>query len=427
MKIEARAMAEAPETADGRLRILHILDHSIPHHSGYAFRTLALLREQERMGWRTFHLTTPKQGPCDNREETVDGWTFHRSLAQPGRGGLPGYFRQMAATQARIEELVRRYRPHILHPHSPVLNAIPALRAGRRLGVPVVYEMRASWEDAAVDHGTTREGSLRYRLSRFLESRALAQANAVVTICEGLRGDILSRGDIPADKIRVVPNAVDVDSFTYAPPADPELRSRLGLAGCTVLGFAGSFYGYEGIDLLLEAAAALLPRHPDLKVLLVGGGPQEAALREQAARLGLAERVVFAGRVPHAEVQAYYGQIDILCYPRKANRLTELVTPLKPLEAMAQGKLFVASDVGGHRELVRHGETGILFQAGDAAALAGAVAGLLADQESWEALRRAGRRFVETERTWRRSAAHYRAAYQSVLAPGHWSLVGWEG
>jgi len=414
------------EVSGGALRVLHILDHSIPLHSGYAFRTLALLREQERMGWQTFHLTTPKQGAAGADEETVDGWLFHRCRAVPGGGGVAGYFRQMAATQARIEELVRRYRPHILHPHSPVLNAIPALRAGRRLGLPVVYEMRASWEDAAVDHGTTREGSLRYRLSRALESWALARADAVVTLCEGLRGDILSRGGIPAQRVRVVPNAVDVEAFSYAPPADPELRDRLGLAGCTVLGFAGSFYGYEGLDLLLEAAARLLPTHPEIKVLLVGGGPQEPALRALAERLGLAERVVFAGRVHHAEVQAYYGQIDILCYPRKANRLTELVTPLKPLEAMAQGKLLVASDVGGHRELIRHGDTGILFKAGDAGALAAAVAELLAGREGWDDLRRAGRRFVERERTWRKSAANYRGAYQAVLAPGHWSLVGWE-
>jgi glycogen synthase len=399
------------------LRILHILDHSIPLHSGYAFRSLALLTEQRRMGWETLHLTTPKQGSTAADQEEVDGWVFHRTRTDKEMTGIRGYFGQMAATQRRIEELAKRLRPDILHPHSPVLNAIPAIRAGRKLGLPVVYEMRASWEDAAVDHGTTVEGSLRYKISRTLETWALRRADAVTTICEGLRKDIVSRGGITPEKVTVIPNAVDVDSFAYEPAAEPALRTELGLDGCVVLGFAGSFYGYEGLDLLLDAAKQLLPKHPDLKLLLVGGGPQDAALREQAKRLGLNDRVVFTGRVPHSEVQRYYGQIDLLCYPRKSMRLTDLVTPLKPLETMAQGKLLVASDVGGHRELIRDGETGALFHAGDAGALATAISRMLANREHWEEMRRAGRAFVESERTWARSAANYRAVYRELLPP----------
>lgn len=397
------------------MRILHILDHSIPLHSGYAFRSLALLTEQRRLGWETIHLTTPKQGHTQADEELIDGWTFYRTRPTDRMTGIRGYFRQMAATQKRIEELIKEHQPDILHPHSPVLNAIPAIRAGRKLGLPVVYEMRASWEDAAVDHGTTVEGSLRYKLSRALETWALRRASGITTICEGLRADIVSRGGIDASKVTVIPNAVDVDSFAYEPPAEPTLRRKLELDGCTVLGFAGSFYGYEGLDLLLEAAAQLLPSHPNIKVLLVGGGPQEAALRAQAERLGISSRVVFTGRVPHAEVQRYYGQIDLLCYPRKSMRLTELVTPLKPLEAMAQGKLLVASDVGGHRELIRDGETGALFKAGDANALSEAIRRMLAGRDRWDRIRQAGRAFVEKERTWARSAANYRSVYKSVL------------
>lgn len=408
---------QSSQTKTDSLRILHILDHSIPLHSGYAFRSLALLTEQRRMGWETLHLTTPKQGSTDADQEEVDGWLFHRTRTAKEMTGIRGYFGQMAATQRRIEELAKRLRADILHPHSPVLNAIPAIRAGRKLGLPVVYEMRASWEDAAVDHGTTVEGSLRYKISRTLETWALRRADAVTTICEGLRKDIVSRGGISPDKVTVIPNAVDVDSFAYEPAAEPDLRTTLGLDGCVVLGFAGSFYGYEGLDLLLDAAKQLLPKHPDLKILLVGGGPQDSALREQAKRLGLNDRVVFTGRVPHSEVQRYYGQIDLLCYPRKSMRLTDLVTPLKPLEAMAQGKLLVASDVGGHRELIRDGETGALFRAGDADALASAISRMLANRENWEKMRQAGRAFVENERTWARSAANYRSVYRELLPP----------
>ncbi len=149
-------------------------------------------------------------------------------------------------------------------------------------------------------------------------------------------------------------------------------------------------------------------------MLLVGGGPQEAALKAQAQQLGVADKVVFTGRVPHAEVQRYYDLVDVLAYPRHSMRLTELVTPLKPLEAMAQGRLLVASDVGGHKELIRHGETGMLFQAGSADALARAVLGLLGRRSEWPALRAAGRRFVERERNWRASAAHYRPVFERL-------------
>jgi len=397
------------------MRVVHVLDHSIPLHSGYTFRTLALLREQRRLGWETFHLTSPKHTAPGPLVETVDGWEFHRTpLADAPKWPLLAENALMRAVQRRLLALAREVRADLIHVHSPVLNALPALRVGRELGIPVVYEVRAFWEDAAVDHGTTTEGSLRYRATRALETRALRQAAHVFTICEGLRGDIVARG-IPASRVTVIPNAVDIANFEPGGQPDDALKASLGLAGATVLGFIGSFYAYEGLDLLLAALPQLLARRPDVRVLLVGGGPQEAALREQATRLGVADKVVFTGRVPHAEVTRYYDLVDVLVYARHSMRLTELVTPLKPLEAMAQGRLLVASGVGGHRELIRDGETGVLFRAGDPAALAQAVDGLLARRGDWAAIRAAGRRFVETERHWARSAQGYVEPFQRLV------------
>jgi len=402
------------------MRILHILDHSLPLHSGYVFRTLAILREQRALGWQTLQLTTPRHGKAGSDVEDVDGWRFHRTpLEESPASLLPGvgYLREMRASARRIEELARDFDADILHAHSPVLNALPALRAGRKLGIPVVYELRALWEDAAVDHGTTTEGDLRYRASRALETHALRRAGRITTICEGLRREIVDRG-IPAGRVTVIPNAVDAREFRFGAAPDPSLRGKLGLTGATVIGFAGSFYAYEGLDLLLEAAALLLPRMPDLRVLLVGGGPQEDALKAQAARLSLGDRVVFTGRVPHADVQRYYDLIDVLAYPRKRMRLTEIVTPLKPLEAMAQGRMFVASDVGGHHELVRDGQTGFLFPADDARALARRIDDVLSRRDDWPRVRAEARRFVESERTWARSVARYEDVYSELLAGG---------
>jgi len=395
------------------MRILHVLDHSIPLHSGYTFRTAAILREQRKLGWDTHHVTSVKHTAPGPLVEEVDGLTFHRTPWTPGAVDRVPVLReraQMRALEARLLEVARELKPDVLHAHSPVLNAFPALNVGRRLGIPVVYEIRAFWEDAAVDHGTTTEGSLRYRATRAMETRAVQQVDAVTTICEGLRRDLVARG-VPESKITVIPNAVDIDNFAFGVPGDDALRAELGLTGKRVLGFIGSFYAYEGLDLLLRALPAILQQAPDIALLLTGGGPQEENLKKLTQELGLQEHVKFTGRVPHAQVQRYYSLVDVLVYPRHSMRLTDLVTPLKPLEAMAQGLLLVASDVGGHKELIRDGETGMLFRAGDADDLARSVLRLLAMQDCWPQLREAGRRYVETERNWTNSVARYRDVY----------------
>ncbi|MBA4211864.1 MAG: glycosyltransferase, exosortase A system-associated [Polaromonas sp.] len=398
------------------MRILHVLDHSIPLHSGYTFRTAALLREQRALGWETHHITSPKQGRVSVEHEEIEGLSFHRTQPTDGLfGRLPvvGEWTLMRKLTQRLEHVANEIRPDLIHAHSPLLNAFPALRVGRALGIPVVYEIRAFWEDAAVDHGSTREGSLRYRATRALETRAIHQAAHVFTICEGLRADIVARG-VPTSKVTVIPNAVNVEAFQLAQPAEPALQQQWGLEGRTVIGFIGSFYAYEGLDLLVDAMPALIKARPDACLLLVGGGPQEANLKAQVQALGLQAHVVFTGRVPHKEVNRYYDLIHVLAYPRHSMRLTELVTPLKPLEAMAQGQLFVASDVGGHRELVEHQKTGILFKADDAAALAKALLDLLNNPASWPALRANGRYFVESVRNWRNSVANYKPVYESL-------------
>jgi PEP-CTERM/exosortase A-associated glycosyltransferase len=399
------------------LKVLHVLDHSVPMHSGYTFRTVALLDEQRKRGWQTFHVTSPKHTAGQQLEEDVDGLHFFRTPSGENLVHLPGLDELvlMRQLERRIEQVVERVAPDLLHAHSPVLNALPALRVGRRLGIPVVYEVRAFWEDAAVDHGTASEGGLRYRLTRRLETHALRHTDHVFTICEGLRADIVARG-IPAGKVTVIPNAVDIDAFEPGGQADPDLAGRLGLAGATVIGFIGSFYAYEGLDLLLDSLPALLRRRPEVRILLVGGGPQEDALSSQASALGVADKVVFTGRVPHAVVQRYYDLVDVLAYPRRSMRLTELVTPLKPLEAMAQGRVLVASDVGGHRELIRHGETGWLFHAGSAESLADAIDELLGQRGRWPALRQAGRAFVERERNWAGSVARYASVFHRLVS-----------
>lgn len=398
------------------MKILHLFDHSIPLHSGYTFRSRAILQQQRAMGLQTCHLTGPKQGQSA-AEETVDGLHFYRTSAPTGwLSRLPvfGQLLLIPAMKRRLLELCKTEQPDVIHAHSPALNGMAAVLAGKAAGIPVVYEIRAFWEDAAVDHGTCREGDLRYRLTRALETYVIKHADAVTTICEGLRGDIVNRGINPA-KVTVIPNAVNVDQFELISEKNPQLLAELGLTGKKVLGFLGSFYAYEGLDLLLSALPTLLAQDPDYRLLLVGGGPQEQALKAQIKALQLEHAVVMPGRIPHQQVNAYYSLVDLLVYPRKGMRLTELVTPLKPLEAMAQGKLVLASDVGGHRELISDNVTGWLFRQDDVADLCQRINQIFAEPTRHALIKAQGREFVTTVRNWQQSVANYQHVYPALV------------
>ena len=395
------------------MRVLHVLDHGLPLQSGYTFRTRAIVKAQLARGWETACITGPRHAAETPGPETVDGIRFHRTAERPGGPPVWREWRETRMFGERIAAVIRDWRPDVVHAHSPVLNALAAEKAARRARLPFVYEIRAFWEDAAVGNGTGREGSARYRLTRELETRAARSADGVVTICGGLRGDLIARG-IDSSKIVVAPNGVDLDLFGEPAPRDPALADRLGLGDAEVIGFIGSFYDYEGLDDLIAAMPALAALRPKAMLLLVGGGPMEAKLRAQGEASPAADRIRFVGRVPHEEVERYYALIDVLAYPRKAMRLTELVTPLKPLEAMAQGRLVAASNVGGHRELIAHGATGTLFPPGDPEAIASALAGLLADPAGWAARRETARRFVERDRNWSSNISAYAGLYQDL-------------
>lgn len=400
-------------------RILHVLDHSLPLHSGYTFRTRAILKAQQGHGLEVRGVTGLRHaGPAmADDPETHDGLPFHRT---PGEaGGPPGLreWREAGLLADRIVDLARTWRPDVLHAHSPALCGLAAVRAGRRLGLPVVYEIRAFWEDAAVGNGTGRAGSARYWLTRQLENRVVAGADAVVTICQGLKDDLVARGVAPG-KITIMPNGVDLALFGTPPAPDPALAQELALGEGPVIGFLGSFYPYEGLDDMIAAMPAIVDAVPGARLLLVGGGPAAEALRAQAAASPAAHAIRFVGRVPHHEVDRYYALADVVCYPRKAMRLTDLVTPLKPLEAMAQGKLVAASNVGGHRELIADGQTGTLFAPDDPAALARAMIALFARRAGWDGQRQVARAFVERAHDWAANAARYLPVYQGLIAQG---------
>ena len=396
-------------------RVLHILDHSPPMQSGYASRTHAILQAQQAAGLEVRGITGHRHTEAGPTVETVGGIDFHRTAGKRMGPPLLRHWLEVRAFARSIDRLCEAWQPDLLHAHSPAICGESALQVARRRRIPLVYEIRAFWEDAWVQNSAGTAGSLKYRLSRAHETRIADRADALVTIGQGLRADLLARGLAP-DKITVVPNGIDLARHGAPLPRDQALAAQLGLGAGPVLGYIGSFFAYEGLDDLIAAMPELLRRVPNAQLLVVGGGPCTEALLARARSSSAAGAIHIVGRVPHGEVARYYALADVMVYPRKASRLTDLVTPLKPLEAMAQGKLVAASDVGGHRELMTHGVTATLFPPGDPIGCAAALARLLADRNTWGARCDAARKHVEAHHNWVSNVERYLSTYQTVLA-----------
>lgn len=402
------------------IRVLHILDHSLPYFSGYSFRSNDILTHQREFGIEPSALTSPKHELGTESDEDINGVRYYRCRFSDSK--IPNSLTtipfvreqlQMSLMQHSIESLLSQSHIDIVHAHSPSLNGIPALKAANRFGIPIVYELRAFWEDAAVDHGTFTQNSIKYKISSRVESWLLKRVSALTTLGESMRQELLHRGLEP-DKVHVFPNGVDLNRFSPR-NKDRTLLESLSLSGKTVFGFIGSFYRYEGLDLLIQTMANLVEQLPNAVLMLVGDGEQRSELQELVNRLDLKEQIIFTGRVPHDKVAEYYSIIDICVYPRKSIRLTELVTPLKPLEAMAMEKVVLGSDVGGIRELVRDGTTGLLFRADNARDLAEKCMRLANENKLRERLAKEARKYVHRERNWKKIVSGYRRLYESLV------------
>ena len=395
------------------MRILHLLDISAPMIAGYASRSRAIVNGQRAIGLEPVVLTSVRHKNKNGAAlEEIDGIRHYRTLkpVMPSRQPLIEMYR----FRQRILEVARMERVDLIHAHSPILTGLPAWMAARQLGLGCVYEIRALWEDAAVEKGDISEQSLRYRLTRGAETFLTRRVDSVVCICEGLRRDFSERG-VPAERLHVVPNGVDVARFVPR-PSDDATRARLGLQGRTVVGYIGTFFGFEGVVDLVEALARLIKQgRNDLAGLIVGAGKTYDACREIAQRHGLGDRIVHPGHVPAEEVERMYSVIDVLAYPRRSLRITELVTPLKPLEAMAMEKAVIGSDVGGIRELIRDGVTGLLHRSGDVGDLAATIERLADDPDLRRTLGRQARAWVAEQRDWKKIVPRYVSVYEACL------------
>jgi PEP-CTERM/exosortase A-associated glycosyltransferase len=409
------------------MRILHVLHNSLPLLCGYSIRSGYIVNLQRAQGLDPWVVTSGQHPNGESMREIIDGVEYRRTpAAAPSRVPFRRELHLMRMLERQVESAAREIKPDVIHAHSPVLVGLPSLRVARRLGIPMVYEIRDLWENASVDRGRFSPSSPLYKLARGLESYVVSRADAVVTICDLLRQELVPRAG-RADKVHVVANGVDVESF-HERPASQRVKEQWGLVEKDVILYAGTFQPYEGLDLLVRAIGEVVKTRPRAHLVIVGGtaglaggaasmSPEEARLRAIARDCSLDAHVTFTGRIPHHDVQDMYALADVLAYPRRWTRTTALTTPLKPLEAMAMARAVIVSDLPPMRELVSDDVTGLLFSAGDHLDLAAKCTALLADSVRRRRLGTAARDWVTRERQWRTLVFAYQQIYRSVLSP----------
>ncbi len=398
------------------MKVLHVLDRSTPDISGYSSRSRYIVEFQKKSGIEPVVITSPNQVSVKEYEE-INGIPYYRtSLPESSFIKKMPYIKELLLIfklKKEIQKVVNNNCINIIHAHSPILCGLPALLVARKMKLPLVYEVRALWEDAAVDLNRTKESNLRYRITKYLETIILRQANTVVTICEGLKDEIVSRG-INKDKVYVVPNGVDTDKFVPQ-LKDMGISNKLNIEKNLVIGFIGSFYKFEGIECIIKAMPKVLLKIGNAKCIIIGGGKEEKKLFELTNQLNIEKHVIFVGKVPHEEILKYYSIMDILVYPRLNLRITNMVTPLKPLEAMAMGKTVLASDVGGLKELIRDGYSGVLFKSEDIEDLAAKSIMLLMDDKLRKKLGEQARKEMQNNRAWSKIIGKYFSVYDPIV------------
>ena len=436
----AHPVAPGPRAASVPGRVLHLVTDALPTtNAGYTVRT-------QRIAVAQGH-------PDGRRVANLDGVPYHRLL--PYR--LPSRADAAAALGHDLAaRLTGRLRPAVLHAASNHLNGQLALALREDFGLPVIYEVRGFWEETwlsrhGVDPGLAAQpvttstpsrsvpspaGAARparetvvparllaadlaasdfYLLSREAETRCMTEADLVITLGEVMRAEIVARGVDPG-KVIVVPNAVSAEFLEPLPDGGP-LRETLGIRpGELAVGLVSNLVAYEGVGTLLEAAAELRRRGQPVRPLIVGDGAERAALQRLAGQLGLTGAAIFTGRVPMAEVRRYHAVLDLFVVPRTTDRVCQLVTPLKPVEAMASGLTVVASNVGALREIIRPEVTGALATSGDPVSFADIMEPLLYSSDIRRKLGANAREWVARDRTWAHNAAIYRAAYERLGA-----------
>lgn len=391
-------------------KVFYLLHNSLPHNSaGYATRTHGLLSELNRIGWDVdgvtrlgypYDMPGKAEVPDVPLHDVVGNVDYRRLLKSREIEKKNPLFHYTERYSSALLDLAKEQRPAIIHAASNHWNGLTAVKTARQLGIPSIYEVRGLWEVTRGSRNPEWAESNMFKYIARMEADAAKGATRVFAITEALREEMVKRG-VDGDKIQIVPNGVDTTRFNPI-PRDEELASQLGVAGKTVIGYVGSVLDYEGIELILEAAEVLNRTREDFHVLIVGDGAELERFQHHVQERELEHVVTFTGRVPHEEVERYYSLVDITPFPRLPLPVCEMVSPLKPFEAMAMGKAVIASDVAALKEIVTPGVNGYLHEKGSTESLIEQLVRVLDDPERTRQIGIQAREWVVENRDWSR-------------------------
>lgn len=397
-------------------QVLHVLNNSFPYSgNGYAVRSKYIVDHQAKLGLNPVVVTRlgfpSLDGSKELNVEEVEGVPYYRLQRDTYSFSRQPVERFLDKYEKLLVKVGRRVQPRLIHAASNFYNGYPALRCAQKLSIPFVYEVRGFWEMSKSSLIKGYEQSEKYKIHHGMEFHVIEQANHIVTISESLKKYMVEKGLNP-NKITVIPNAVDTRFFT--PQATNEqLINKYRLAGKTVIGFIGSVTLYEGLDTLLHAVRKL--NRPDVVVLIVGSGGALENLKALTKQLNMEDQIIFTGRVPFEEVKNFYSVIDIFPFPRVQSDVCELVTPLKPFEAMAMEKAVLVSKLGALKEMVMDGETGLYFNSGDTDDLSDKLEFLICQEDVRRQLAGNGREWVVKNRDWQHISQRYKTVYDRLI------------
>jgi PEP-CTERM/exosortase A-associated glycosyltransferase len=405
------------------MKILHVFELSIPDFEvGYTIRGKYMVENQKRHGLEPVVVTSPivKGFRPGIWKDVIDGITYYRTnfIKSPNNetSKIISYwtrFRMLQRYRKAVLNIIKKERPSIIHAHSSYANGIAANYASKKTGIPSIYEIRGFWNETEVAEGEFRSGSLKHAIFWNLELYAIRNASRIIAISQGIKDEMVARG-IDGNKIDILPNGVDTKLFVPR-KKDDSLAKKHDLTNNFVIGYIGSIRRLEGLSYLIDAFKEVICQTPRARLLIVGDGAERANLEEHAKRLGLNGRIIFTGTVPHKEILNYYSLIDVFVFPRVDAKVTQTVTPLKPLEVMSAGKVCVGSNVGGLRELINDNYNGLLFECGDAHDLSNKIMQLIRDKELYRTLRTNGMEQVKKERDWNVLIPRYLDIYRRLL------------
>jgi PEP-CTERM/exosortase A-associated glycosyltransferase len=408
------------------MRILHVLMGSLPDITGYSIRSQEIMSSEKKLGLDVYAITSPYQKNVNvsNKHEVIQSIPFYRTnlwdtSGTDGKRSADHFIKKYFLFnhfKKKVYELCLELKPDVIHGHSYFFSGYPAAWAAKKMGIPFIYELRGLIQDSGVSRSKFKVNSLQYRYIDYMEGRTFRAASKVVTISRALQEYLFKKG-ISSDKVGLVPNGVDTSRFTPI-EKDKELMRRYRLEGKIVMGFIGSFFSYEGLDYLINQFKMILKHEQNVVLFLVGAGEKYEELKRLTKELQLEDSVILTGRVDHTEILKYYSVVDIFIYPRVKEWMTETVTPLKPLEAMAMGKAVIGRDIGGLRELIDDEKTGLLFKDDDTEDFISKCLLLIRNQRLRETLGSTARDKMVLERDWMKLAERYVSLYKSIVEKG---------